>query len=45
MQTDAHPFFAAARTMYESCGFVEVARYPGELFDEYLMIGYERALA
>ncbi len=26
VQTDEHPFFAAARTMYESCGFAEVAR-------------------
>jgi len=44
VQTDEHPFFAAARTMYEDCGFVEVARYPGELFDKYQMIEYERAL-
>ncbi len=43
--TDEHPFFAAARRMYERCGFEEVCRYPSELSDEYLMIEYERPLA
>jgi hypothetical protein len=30
--------------MYSSCGFEEVARYPGELLDEYAMIEYELRL-
>lgn len=44
VRTDEHPFFAPARRMYLSCGFEEVARYPGELLDEYAMIEYERHL-
>jgi GNAT superfamily N-acetyltransferase len=44
VRTDEHPFFAPARRMYLSCGFEEVARYPGELLDEYTMIEYERRL-
>jgi GNAT superfamily N-acetyltransferase len=44
VRTDEHPFFAAARRMYSSCGFEEVARYPGVLLDECAMIEYERRL-
>jgi GNAT superfamily N-acetyltransferase len=44
VRTDEHPFFAPARRMYLRCGFEEIARYPGELLDEYAMIEYERRL-
>jgi GNAT superfamily N-acetyltransferase len=44
VRTDEHPFFGPARRMYSSCGFEEVARYPGELLDEYAMIEYELRL-
>lgn len=44
VRTDEHPFFAPARRMYLSCGFDEVARYPGELLDDNAMIEYERRL-
>jgi GNAT superfamily N-acetyltransferase len=45
VRTDEHPFFSPARKMYLSCGFEEVARYPGVLLDQYAMIEYERRLA
>ncbi len=44
VSTDEHPFFAPAQRMYSRCGFVEVARYRGELLTDYAMIEYERTL-